>query len=70
MLVLVPKLGDSDDAFFVLYYNTMPVLAIHGVLDLILDVFIFILPLPLILRLSMPLSKRLQLMGVFGTALM
>ncbi|KAF3760404.1 hypothetical protein M406DRAFT_283563, partial [Cryphonectria parasitica EP155] len=36
----------------------------------LLDIYIFLLPLPIVARLHMPLGRRLQLIGVFGTALM
>ncbi|KAK8066625.1 hypothetical protein PG997_013372 [Apiospora hydei] len=41
-----------------------------GIASVILDVYIFVLPLPVIRQLSMSASKRFQLMAVFGMALM
>ncbi|KAI1177739.1 hypothetical protein F4777DRAFT_541126 [Nemania sp. FL0916] len=35
----------------------------------LLDIYIFILPLPIISRLNMPLGRRLQILGIFATAL-
>lgn len=42
----------------------------QGVCAVVLDVYIFILPLPVLWRLHMDRAKRLQLLGLFGTALM
>ncbi|KAJ4385379.1 hypothetical protein N0V93_009806 [Gnomoniopsis smithogilvyi] len=41
----------------------------QGVCAIVLDIYIFILPLPVLWRLHMDRAKRLQLLGVFGTAL-
>jgi hypothetical protein len=41
-----------------------------GAGSVFLDVFIFFLPLPILARLNMSKSKRLQLVAVFGTAIM
>lgn len=38
-------------------------------LSVLADVFVFILPIPTLLQLNMPMSKRLQLVALFGTAL-
>jgi hypothetical protein len=43
---------------------------VHGALSVVLDVYIFILPLPIIFSLQMSTRKRLQVFGVFLTALM
>lgn len=42
----------------------------QGVSAVVLDVYIFILPLPVLWHLHMDRSKRMQLLGLFGTALM
>ena len=68
-LTLLPTPGNVRKAFDILYLSTIPTLAIQGVVDLILEIYIFILPLPVVLRLKMPRARRLQLAGVFGTAL-
>jgi hypothetical protein len=36
----------------------------------LLDIYIFVLPLPTIAKLHMPLGRRVQILGVFTTALM
>ena len=44
--------------------------AVQGVLAVVLDLYIFILPIPIMLRLQMPLRRRLSILGVFGTAIL
>lgn len=41
---------------------------IQGVLVVVLDIYIFILPVPTIIRLKLPLKKRLGVLAVFMTA--
>lgn len=41
-----------------------------GCLSVLVDIYVFVLPIPPLLKLNMPLSKRIQLMVLFGTALM
>jgi hypothetical protein len=41
----------------------------QGASSVLLDLYIFILPLPLLARLNLPLKSRIQLIAVFGTAL-
>jgi len=48
---------------------SIPLLAIQGIVAVALDVFIFLLPIPLIVRMRIPRAKRIQLALVFGTAL-
>lgn len=43
-------------------------LTIVAILAVALDVYIFVLPIPTILRLQMSPTKRLSVLGVFGTA--
>lgn len=42
----------------------------QGALIIALDLFIFVLPLPAVFKLQMPLRKRMALIGVFSVALM
>lgn len=44
--------------------------AIQASLTVVLDLYIFVLPLPRIWMLQQPRSKRLQIMAVFSTAVM
>ena len=37
--------------------------------SVLIDLYIFVLPLPILLRMNLSLSKRLQLAALFGTAL-
>lgn len=43
---------------------------VQSSLSVLLDIYIFVLPLPTIAKLHMPLGRRVQLFGVFTTALM
>lgn len=43
---------------------------VQGVLSVVLDLYIFILPIPIILGLQMPVKRRLSILGVFGTAIL
>ena len=43
---------------------------IQGVLGVVLDFYIFLLPVPTIIRLQMSLRRRLSILGVFGTAIL
>lgn len=43
---------------------------VQGVLAVALDLYIFILPIPVTLRLQMSLRRRLAVLGVFATAIL
>lgn len=43
---------------------------VQGVLAVALDLYIFFLPIPIILSLQMSLNKRLAVLGVFATAIL
>jgi hypothetical protein len=43
---------------------------VQSSLTILLDIYIFVLPLPTITKLHLPLGKRVQILGVFTTALM
>ena len=43
---------------------------IQGVLSVVLDLYIFFLPIPIVLRLHMSLKRRLSILAVFGTAIL
>lgn len=43
---------------------------VQGVLSVVLDVYIFILPIPIVLTLQISLKRRLSILGVFGTAVL
>ena len=42
----------------------------QGVAAVLLDIYIFLLPIPLVLKLHLPRKQRLQVLGIFSTALM
>lgn len=41
-----------------------------GAASILVDLYIFFLPLPNLVKLSLPLAKRIQLIALFATALM
>ena len=43
---------------------------VQGALSVILDVYIFFLPMPIILGLHLSLKRRLSILGIFGTAIL
>lgn len=43
---------------------------VQGPLCVVLDLYIFILPIPLISKLRLPRRKRMQVFGIFSSALM
>ena len=42
----------------------------QGILSVVLDLYIFILPIPIVSKLPISLKKRLSILGVFGTAIL
>lgn len=47
-----------------------PVSISIGVASVIVDIYIFVLPLPALFKLQLPTSKKIQLIALFGTAMM
>lgn len=43
---------------------------VQSVVGTVMDLYIFVLPLPTLLRLHLPLRRRVQLVGVFSLALL
>ena len=43
---------------------------VQGVLAVVLDLYIFILPIPIVLSLQMSTRRRLSVLGVFATAIL
>ena len=69
----VPRIGESwNDIETIAPRCTKdrPVGLIQGVFSVVLDLYIFILPIPIVLRLQMSLKRRLSILGIFGTALL
>lgn len=50
--------------------RTIPWAIVHGVVAVVLDFYIFLLPIPIVIRLQMSLKRRLSIIGVFGTAIL
>ena len=50
--------------------KTRPWAVVQGVMAVALDLYIFCLPIPVVLRLQMSLSRRLSVLSVFGTAVL
>lgn len=67
-----PRYGDSWESMLTSHepFKMITWGIVQSTLTIVLDFYIFFLPLPIIIRLNMPLGKRLQLAGVFMTALM
>lgn len=67
-----PRLGGSWSSIFTSDGPEMMITwgIVMATLSTLLDLYIFFLPLPNILRLQMPLRRRLQVAGVFATAFM
>ena len=43
---------------------------VQGVLAVVIDLYIFFLPMPIVLSLQMSKKRRLSILGVFGTAIL
>lgn len=69
-----PRAGHSWESLLeTLQTNSKPFAlggTIQSAIGTVLDMYILILPLHIVWRLQMPLAKRLQLVGVFSTALL
>lgn len=44
--------------------------AVQGFLSVVLDLYIFVLPLPILFKLQMPRRRKTQLVALFGTGLL
>ncbi|RYP91920.1 hypothetical protein DL770_001980 [Monosporascus sp. CRB-9-2] len=67
----VPYAGETWDGMVTnpRVHKMTPVGTEQGVLAVLLDLYIFVLPMPILASLNMNTTKRLHLIGVFGTAL-
>ncbi|KAK4186806.1 hypothetical protein QBC35DRAFT_500328 [Podospora australis] len=69
-----PRAGESwDDLLFKLRDNAKPFTlggTVQSAIATALDLYIFFLPLPTLIKLRMPSSRKWQLIGVFSTALL
>ena len=67
-----PRLGHKWDVEAVAGTCTKYVIfsVVQGALAVALDLYIFVLPIPVILRLKMSRKRRLSVLGVFGTAVL
>ena len=43
---------------------------IQGVFSVLLDIYIFLLPIPIVLKLKLSSKDRLSVLGIFGTAIL
>ncbi|KAF2829893.1 hypothetical protein CC86DRAFT_391950 [Ophiobolus disseminans] len=66
----VPRVGQSWEEliFNDTVHKGIPAGITLGVVSVLVDVYIFVLPLPTLFRLSMPLAKRIQVIALFATA--
>lgn len=69
-----PRAGHSWDSLLLsLKTNSHPFAlagTVQSAVGTVMDFYIFLLPLPILSRLQMPLEQRLQLVGAFSTALL
>lgn len=65
-----PRIGEPWDAVAQTCSKTKIFLLIQGVFSVVLDVYILILPIPMVLKLQMSRKRRLSILGVFGTAVL
>ncbi|KAI5866711.1 hypothetical protein GGS23DRAFT_615277 [Durotheca rogersii] len=67
-----PRAGQSWDSLLLsLVANSHPFAlggTVQSAVGTLIDFYIFILPLPILFRLQMPVGRRLQLVGIFSTA--
>lgn len=71
---LAPRAGQSwDSLILTLEANKTPMTlggVVQSTIATLIDFYIFFLPLPILFRLHIPARRRLQLAGIFSTALL
>ncbi|KAI1074415.1 hypothetical protein F5B20DRAFT_563668 [Whalleya microplaca] len=67
-----PPIGTTWDSFTTSTQSRkmIPWGIVQSSISILLDLYIFFLPLPVIVKLNMPFRRRLQVFGIFTTALM
>ncbi|KAM7188564.1 hypothetical protein V8F33_010529 [Rhypophila sp. PSN 637] len=69
-----PRAGQSWEELIYTVPNLEPILVPYGIATgaaaLLMDVYIFILPLPVVLRLNLSRTKKIQALAIFATALL
>ena len=67
-----PRIGQSweDVAWTETCANLTTFVLVQGVLSVVLDLYIFILPIPIVSKLPISLKQRLSILGVFATAIL
>ena len=50
--------------------NLTTFVLVQGVLSVVLDLYIFILPIPIVSKLPISMKERLSILGVFATAIL
>lgn len=69
-----PRIGETWEEFATTHtarmYRAIPGGVTIGAVSVLIDLYIFVLPLPTIARLNMSMSKRLKVVSLFGTALL
>ena len=67
-----PRIGQPWDVVAITETcaNLTIYLVIQGVLSVVLDLYILILPFPIVLKLGISLQQRLSILSVFGTAIL
>ena len=67
-----PRIGQPWDAVAATETcaNLTTFILVQGVLSVALDIYIFIIPIPMVLKLPISLQQRLSILGIFGTAIL
>ena len=47
-----------------------PLLLFNGIFGLVSDIYLLVLPIPIVWRIQMPLRKRLGVLAIFGTGIL
>ena len=67
-----PRIGQSwdDVALTETCANLNTVVLVQGVLSVVLDLYIFVLPIPIVSKLQISLRQRLSILSIFGTGIL
>ena len=67
-----PRIGKPWDPFAIARSctNFTTYTVIQSVLSVALDLYVFILPIPIVVKLQMSPKRRLSVLGIFGTAIL
>ncbi|KAI1114172.1 hypothetical protein F5Y14DRAFT_451353 [Nemania sp. NC0429] len=68
----VPHLGETwvSPAYLARTHRGLPIAIVIGVVSVVVDIYLFVLPLRTISHLNLSPKRRLQMQGLFGTAIL